>query len=334
MARIISGPSFRSSTERGYAFEDLVADLFNELGYSLRREVRVDGVGIDIVAEKEGVLTAIEVSLPRKSNAMQKLRAYVARLSTLEDGPLRPLIVIGTDLTGTAKEWTVGQANVEIWDLTRLRERMNDFPSLLSRLDNLVYSVEEDKTAWTDDKSPFKQELDSFAQKLRNHIENNDLSPKQYELLCMDVCKFLFSPHLYEFKPQAKTSDGGNQFDFICRILPGNEFWDGVRYDFRTKAIIFECKNYDEKIGPDQIYSTERYLFAGALRTVCLLISRLGANKYAIRAAQGAMRESGKLIVLLSNSDLIEMLELRPQNGAVENFLDKRIWDFIVSLPR
>jgi hypothetical protein len=46
------------------------------------------------------------------------------------------------------------------------------------------------------------------------------------------------------------------------------------------------------------------------------------------------MRESGKLIILLSNSDLIEMLKLRTQEGAAEEFLDKRIWDFIVSLPR
>ncbi len=334
MARIIAGLSTRSSTERAYAFEDLVADLFNELGYSIRREVRVAPVQIDIVAEKKGVLTAVEVSLPRKSQAMYKLRAVVARLSSLEDGDLRPLIVVGTDLTGAAKAWTLEQANVEIWDLTKLREQMNDFPSLLSRLDDLVHSRVAEETAQIDDENAVKKELDSFAQKLADHIKKDELSPKQYELLCMDVCKLLFSPDLYEFKRQAKTTDGGNQFDFICRIQAGNEFWDGVRNDFRTKAIIFECKNYSEKIGPDQIYSTERYLFAGALRTVCLLISRLGADEYAMRAAQGAMRESGKLIVLLSNSDLIEMLKLKPQDGAVENFLDKRIWDFIVSLPR
>lgn len=46
------------------------------------------------------------------------------------------------------------------------------------------------------------------------------------------------------------------------------------------------------------------------------------------------MRESGKLLILLSNLDLIEMLNLSSHEGAAEDFLDKRIWDFIVSLPR
>ena len=117
-------------------------------------------------------------------------------------------------------------------------------------------------------------------------------------------------------------------------LQPGNAFWDSVRQDFRTKAILFECKNYNDPISPDQIYSTERYLFSGALRTVCILTSRLGPSDGAIRAAQGTMRESGKLLILLSNADLIEMLKLSPQERAAEDFLDKRIWDFIVSLPR
>lgn len=46
------------------------------------------------------------------------------------------------------------------------------------------------------------------------------------------------------------------------------------------------------------------------------------------------MREAGKLVLLLSNVDLIEMLKLRTQPGAPEDYLDKKIWDFIVSLPR
>lgn len=46
------------------------------------------------------------------------------------------------------------------------------------------------------------------------------------------------------------------------------------------------------------------------------------------------MQESGKLIILLANADLIAMLKLSSQEGAAEDFLDKRIWDFIISLPR
>ncbi len=46
------------------------------------------------------------------------------------------------------------------------------------------------------------------------------------------------------------------------------------------------------------------------------------------------MREAGKLIVLLSNDDLIELVRLSAEKGAAENYLDEKIWDFVVSLPR
>ncbi|OAP38447.1 hypothetical protein AU381_23050 [Sinorhizobium glycinis] len=179
------------------------------------------------------------------------------------------------------------------------------------------------------------EETEALIGKLKQHsVNKNALTPSEYETLCMSVFVKLFDPHLYGFEKQAETTDGGNRYDFICRISSGSPFWDGLRHDFRTRAILFECKNYEEQIGADQIYSTERYLFSTALRTVGVLISRLGPSPAAIRAAQGAMRESGKLLILLSNRDLIEMLGLSSQEHGAENFLDKRVWDFIISLPR
>ena len=82
------------------------------------------------------------------------------------------------------------------------------------------------------------------------------------------------------------------------------------------------------------MYSTERYLFLGALRTVCFLISRKGADEGCHRAAQGALRESGKLVLLLSNKDLAEMLRLKAEEDGPTSYLDEKIWQFITTLPR
>ena len=46
------------------------------------------------------------------------------------------------------------------------------------------------------------------------------------------------------------------------------------------------------------------------------------------------MRESGKLILLLSNQDLIELIKLKPDDGGPEDYLDEKIWNFVISLPR
>ena len=179
-----------------------------------------------------------------------------------------------------------------------------------------------------------ESESERLIVRLGAHLRQNVLTPSDYEELCQEVFVHLFDPDLYGFQRQSATTDGGNRYDFICRIKPGNAFWDTLRHDFRTRAILFECKNYEKPIGPDQVYSTERYLFSGGLRTVCLLISRLSPSDGALRAAQGAMREAGKLIILLSNEDLIAMLKLKSTPDGPENYLDERIWNFIVSLPR
>jgi hypothetical protein len=110
--------------------------------------------------------------------------------------------------------------------------------------------------------------------------------------------------------------------------------WETLRVDFRTRSILFECKNYKDPITADQVYSTERYLFSGALRTVCFLISRKHPDEGCKRAAQGALREAGKLILLLSNQDLITMLKLKAEEDGPTSYLDEKIWKFITTLPR
>lgn len=118
-----------------------------------------------------------------------------------------------------------------------------------------------------------------LIKRLREHEDGRtELTPKEYETLCMEVFIFLFDPVLLGFKAQESTTDGANRYDFICRIGSGSPFWDGIGRDFRTRAVLFECKNYKDPITADQIYSTERYLFVGALRTVCFLIARKGAT--------------------------------------------------------
>lgn len=322
--------SRRDATLRAFAFEDLVAELFEKLGYSVVRSARIGPGEVDLIVQRDGLRIPVEVSTVRSPSVMAKLRADADRLRALLqriDGLDKPIIVVGSDLTDAAKQWSEQQLDMSVWDFQELVRQANPFPDTLTKLQKFQGDIPETNTA-------IDHECQFLQLQLQAHIDKNDLTPDQYEDLCKDVFIKLFDPHLYGFEKQAKTTDGGNRYDFICRIRPGNHFWDGLRQDFRTKAILFECKNYTDAIGPDQVYSTERYLFSGALRTVCIIVARLGANEAAIRAAQGAMRESGKLLILLSNRDLIEMLKLSTQDGGPEEFLDKRIWDFIISLPR
>lgn len=322
----------QQATMRAFRAEELVAELFHALGYRVQREEAVSGARIDIVATKDETAILVEVvSTADSRNILNKLRADAARLQSvisIGDGK-EAVIAVVAPLSSAAKEWSESQFHVSVWDIDILLSKAAPFAKLRKQFEDLTSSsphrpAEPDNDLGRD-----------LIRELNDHIrEKSTHTPSQYEDLCQRVFTYVFDPTLYGFKKQAHTSDGANRYDFICRIRSGQQFWDNLRTDFRTRALLFECKNYDEKITADQVYSTERYLFAGALRTVCFLISRLGPDESCIRAAQGAMRESGKLILLLSNHDLIELIKLKPDDGGPEDFLDEKIWNFVISLPR
>jgi len=298
--------------------------------------MRVNSVRVDFVIEsKDGLRSPVELKIRKKPIATIDILPIFNHLRTTEftDEMVSPIIVAVPRLTPQAKEFARRQKNFRVWDADTLVEKSQPFPDLRKQLAQFLVSEEAPEAPHLTGSSDDKEGLELIF-RLQQHVAQNTLTPQDYEHLCQQVFTYVFDPYLCDFRRQVETSDGANRYDFICRINSGNEFWDSLKRDFRTRAILFECKNYNDKISADQVYSTERYLFNGALRTVCFLISRLGPDDGCIRAAQGAMREAGKLVLLLSNADLVELIHLTPEAGGPENYLDEKIWDFVVSLPR
>jgi hypothetical protein len=321
---------------RGFLVEDWVAELFSRLGYKVELYQIISGVNVDLVIERDGIRSPVEVkSTPRfPLSALVTLAARLQSITSLSREHVSPLIVVAGHLTPQARNWAAHTFDIRVWDISELREKARPFPDLYQKLTQIL---DPDTVAFESsvESGPRQSDItNDLIRRLTEHEKNGGLSPTQYEELCQEVVTFLFDPDLYGFERQARTSDGANRYDFICRIRPGNLFWDSLRADFRTRSILFECKNYEDRITADQVYSTERYLFSGALRTVCFLISRKGPDEGCKRSAQGALRESGKLVLLLSNIDLVEMLQLRTEQGGPTSYLDQKIWQFIITLPR
>ena len=62
--------------------------------------------------------------------------------------------------------------------------------------------------------------------------------------------------------------------------------------------------------------------------------SRKGADKNALAAARGALRESGKLIVNLDVNDLCDMLHLKDKGDDHNTILVDRVDDMLMKLER
>lgn len=181
-------------------------------------------------------------------------------------------------------------------------------------------------------------EIDNEIERLKtwNEYNTGNDNSKSYEELCTNVLKYLFSDELSIWNKQQHSNDNLYIFDLICRIKKdtNSEFWNMIETYFQTKYIVFEFKNYSEKITQKEIYTTEKYLYEKALRKVAIVISCFGTNKNADKAIGGILRESGKLIIALTNDDLIEMIKIRKSNNYPSEYLLGKLDDMLVTLNK
>jgi hypothetical protein len=98
--------------------------------------------------------------------------------------------------------------------------------------------------------------------------------------------------------------------------------------------VLFEFKNYTEKIGQGQIYTTEKYLYPAALRGTAIIVSPKGPDENAEASARGALREHGKLILNITVQDVCEMLESRDNGTDPSDVLSSNLDDMLLHIER
>lgn len=148
--------------------------------------------------------------------------------------------------------------------------------------------------------------------------------------------KNAFSDDLALWREQQKSNKDLYRFDLLCRIKDGNQknFWSVLERYFNSKYVIFEFKNYSEKTTQKEIYTTERYLYAKALRSVAIIVSANGYEENAYWAAKGSLRENGKLIMLFDTKDLIAMNKMKIEQEDPANYLLEILDDLLLNLEK
>lgn len=93
-----------------------------------------------------------------------------------------------------------------------------------------------------------------------------------------------------------------------------------------------EYKNYTGPIGPKQVESIQQYLWIPAKRQFGLLVSRELPAPQAIVQRRRAWLEQEKMIVFLSATDLIGMLEMREKAEEPFEVIDAQLEEFFRTL--
>lgn len=181
-----------------------------------------------------------------------------------------------------------------------------------------------------------KKETIKWEDRLR-HIKPGLEQFQEYEQFCVDILKYTLGEYLTLWQRQERTDDSLHRFDLCCKIKSGRQedFFDIITHYFHTKHIVFEFKNYGDKISQKEIYTTEKYLYRTALRKTAIIISRRGSDDHALQAAKGSLRENGKLILCLSDLDLLKMADIKAQ-GEKEpaDFLSEMLDRLLIHLEK
>lgn len=330
--------------ERGMRLEGLFGRYLASLADkgAIEREPQIEGEVVDFALHQGDINLYFEIKYYNSSSALtSKVRTVCKRLSPLKaDG--MPILVVANEVSDHVKRQCWEQFHVSIWDVGNLLWLFNELADIKNEfIASLDYSIEhiEPKSPAPDvfQKAPESRKDEPSWQEKLLHIAPGREQFQAYESACIEILKYVLGDYLTLWEAQEPANDGLYRFDLCCKIKIGanQDFFDTIKHYFNTKYIVFEFKNYSEKISQKEIYTTEKYLYEKALRKVAIIISRSGADEHALQAARGSLRETGKLILCLSDNALLEMIDIK-ERGEQEpaEFLGAILDDLLVHLEK
>ncbi|MBO7459108.1 MAG: hypothetical protein J6T80_07645 [Paludibacteraceae bacterium] len=138
----------------------------------------------------------------------------------------------------------------------------------------------------------------------------------EYEDIGADIFKYLFADDFRHFKYeiQSTTEDGIARRDMIVNNTYKTPpcFWEQMKEDYNAKVIIVDFKNYSKPLNTDVFYNVSKY-FNDIVGHFAIIFSRNGLGSSAIKK-QSKMLGENKLILCLTDTDIIEMIDCKERN--------------------
>ena len=186
------------------------------------------------------------------------------------------------------------------------------------------------------DSEQMQKECEALRKEIKGWISGKETNSTTYEQLCTRTLKRVLGDDLTLWKVQAKSNDSLFRFDLICKIKLDNhkDFWEMAERYFGSKYIIFEFKNYTEEVTQREVYTTVRYLYTKAMRGIAIIISPNGMDDNGGKACRGVLRDEGKLILSLTNDDLLEMLRMKEDGEDPADFLSDKLDELLIDLEK
>ena len=307
-------------------------------------------IWVDCKIYKSQVVSPSAANSLLKDTIMHKMKQGIPQKDIV-------LLIVLSNVPSLQKNEIWKRFRIIVWDIDNLVfYSSNGGPALLKRLSQITYfpidyiegcPSEEAEQAGLILETPrivYEIEADSpetndLLQQLKACKPGKNHSG-EYEDICEKIIRTLFEASYFNrLTRQHKTNDERFRMDLIgtLKINQANDegmhpLWKMLVQHYNSHFVVFEFKNYSKKIDQNLIYITEKYLYDAALRNVTFIISRKGFSQSARFAAEGCLKEHGKLILDITDEDLVKMLESKNDNAA--DYLYGKLEDYLMGISK
>ena len=344
----------------GFIVEHFFKLLLDKSGFeNIRSDVTIESIDNkmirpDIIAEKDSKHFMFEIKVYHSlhnqfsilDNAIKQVFYYKSVIERVEkDKNFSFVAIMLCEVDKQLKQNMFELHNIIIWDIANLVYFCSDDKELSELLKKCTpYSIAKIKGEQSINlaANAVKHSADmneGYLEKFQKRLERckpgkSDKSDKEYESICTDIVKYLFEAEFSQISEQHTTNDDMFRMDLLCSLKGSTEFWKFLIHFYGTKFVVFEYKNYSKKISQNLIYTTGKYLFPAVLRNVAFIVSRAGFDDNAEKAAIGYIKEEKKLIISLTDEDLVLMIAKKDKGEEPSDYLLSKIEKLLMSVSK
>jgi HJR/Mrr/RecB family endonuclease len=309
-------------------FENFVYDLISNSQQFQPAEKYSGGpdLGSDITAtEKKGdksIKWMIQIKMQRiiGVDVINQLVAFKKAYSNKYD-ELKLLLVTSGNVPDKTKEFAK-KKDVEIWDIYKLYEFIT--PDLEQKYFAVTFKNDLNKIKIEDKASSLIKSLQNIRPGREEWVK--------FQKISSDILEYLFCPPLESPHYELSDFDIRNRRDMIFENSSEHEFWNIIRNIYNGFYIVVDAKNYAKALNKKPVIELSHYLKPYGCGMFGILTSRKGGGESALHAAKEQWIGNQKMIVILSDEDMYEMLKIKSSGGKSEEIIRKRIADFRMSL--
>lgn len=153
-----------------------------------------------------------------------------------------------------------------------------------------------------------------------------------YQRLIGEVLTFLFCPPL--LRPLSEKTDANriNRRDFIFPNYCDKGFWAYLRAKYLADYIVVDAKNYQQEISKKDVLQISNYLKEHGPGLFGMIVTRNGVAESAVYTLREVWAIEKKMIIVLQDNDIEQMLLERLANREPENIIRQKIEDFRLSI--